>query len=46
MDAVRHGFLGQSDVAPAISLGVAAALAAGAVAWSARLFATGRRLKP
>jgi ABC-2 type transport system permease protein len=46
IDAVRHGFLGQSDVAPAISLGVAAALAAGAVAWSARLFATGRRLKP
>jgi ABC-2 type transport system permease protein len=46
IDAVRHGFLGQSDVAPAISLGVAAALAAGAGAWSARLFATGRRLKP
>jgi ABC-2 type transport system permease protein len=46
IDAVRHGFLGQSDVSPAISLGVAAALAAGAVAWSARLFATGRRLKP
>src|SRR5215212_10201728 len=46
IDAVRHGFLGQSDVSPALSLGVAAALAAGAVAWSARLFATGRRLKP
>ena len=46
IDAVRHGFLGSSDVSPAISLGVAAALAAGCVAWSARLFATGRRLKP
>src|SRR4029079_12978665 len=46
IDAVRHGFLGSSDVSPAISLGVAAVLAAGCVAWSARLFATGRRLKP
>ena len=46
IDAVRHGFLGTSDVAPAISLGVGAVLAAACVAWSARLFATGRRLKP
>ena len=46
IDAVRHGFLGSSDVAPAISLGVGAVLAAACVAWSARLFATGRRLKP
>ena len=46
IDAVRHGFLGSSDVSPAISLGVAAVLAAGCVGWSARLFATGRRLKP
>ena len=46
IDAVRHGFLGSSDVSPAISLGVAAVLAAACVAWSARLFATGRRLKP
>ena len=46
IDAVRHGFLGSSDVPVGISLGVAAALAAGCVAWSARLFATGRRLKP
>jgi len=46
IDAVRHGFLGSSDVSPAISLGVAAVLAAGCVTWSARLFATGRRLKP
>ena len=46
IDAVRHGFLGSSDVSLGISLGVAAVLAAGCVAWSARLFATGRRLKP
>ena len=46
IDAVRHGFLGSSDVSPAISLGVTAVLAVGCVAWSARLFATGRRLKP
>ena len=46
IDAVRHGFLGQSDVPVGISLGVAFALAAGCVAWSSWLFATGRRLKP
>ena len=46
IDAVRHGFLGASDVPVAISLAVAAALAAVCVAWSAWLFATGRRLKP
>ena len=46
IDAVRHGFLGTSDVPVGISLGVAAVLAAGCVAWSSRLFATGRRLKP
>jgi ABC-2 type transport system permease protein len=46
IDAVRHGFLGQSDVPVGISLAVAAALAAACVAWSCRLFATGRRLKP
>jgi ABC-2 type transport system permease protein len=46
IDAVRHGFLGTSDVAPGISLGVCAALAAVGVGWSVWLFATGRRLKP
>ena len=46
IDAVRHGFLGASDVPVGISLAVAAALAALCVAWSAWLFATGRRLKP
>jgi ABC-2 type transport system permease protein len=46
IDAVRHGFLGASDVPIGISLAVGAALAAGCISWSAWLFATGRRLKP
>ena len=46
IDAIRHGFLGQSDVPVGISLAVAFALAAACVAWSSYLFATGRRLKP
>jgi ABC-2 type transport system permease protein len=46
IDAVRHGFLGTSDVAPVLSLGVCSALAAVGVGWSVWLFATGRRLKP
>jgi len=45
VNAVRYGFLGTSDVSVALSLGITAALAAGAVAWSSWLFATGRRLK-
>ena len=45
INAVRWGFLGTSDVSVAMSLGVTAALAAAAVAWSSWLFATGRRLK-
>ena len=46
IDAVRHGFLGRSDVLVGVSLGVAAAMAAVCVAWTAWLFATGRRLNP
>jgi ABC-2 type transport system permease protein len=46
INAVRYGFLGTSDVSVALSLGVTAAIAAVCVAWSAWLFATGRRLKP
>jgi len=45
VNAVRYGFLGTSDVPIGLALGVTAALAAGAVAWSSWLFATGRRLK-
>jgi ABC-2 type transport system permease protein len=46
VQAVRHGFLGTSDVSVALALGVTGALAALTVAWSAWLFRTGRRLKP
>jgi len=46
IDAVRFGFLGESDVPIGLSLLVTAAVAGVCVAWSAWLFATGRRLKP
>jgi ABC-2 type transport system permease protein len=46
ISAVRYGFLGQSEVAPGLALAVTAAMASVTVAWSAWLFATGRRLKP
>ncbi len=45
VQAVRYGFLGQSDVSPALALAITGLLAAAVVAWSARLFATGHRLK-
>jgi ABC-2 type transport system permease protein len=46
INAVRYGFLGTADVSVALSLAVTAVMAAVCVAWSAWLFATGRRLKP
>ncbi len=46
VSAVRYGFLGTADTSIVLALGVTAALAAGAVAWSSWLFATGRRIKP
>ena len=46
VSAVRYGFLGAADTSIVLALGVTAALAAGAVAWSSYLFATGRRIKP
>jgi ABC-2 type transport system permease protein len=46
VNAVRYGFLGTSDVAPALSFGVTAAIVIAIVAWSQYLFTTGRRLKP
>ena len=45
VEAMRYGFLGRSDVSVALSLGITAALAACAVAWSSWLFTTGKRLK-
>jgi ABC-2 type transport system permease protein len=45
VNAVRFGFLGQSDVSVWLSLGVTAALALPVYAWSQWLFTTGKRLK-
>jgi ABC-2 type transport system permease protein len=45
VNAVRFGFLGQSDVSVWLSLGVTAALAVPMYAWSQWLFTTGKRLK-
>jgi len=46
VNAVRYGFLGQSDVSVTLSFAVTAAIAALFVAWSQWLFVTGRKLKP
>ncbi len=46
VNAVRYGFLGQSDVSVGLSFAVTAAMALGIVAWAQWLFSTGRRLKP
>lgn len=46
VQAVRYGFLGQSDVSVWLALGVTAVLAAVTVGWSSWLFRTGHRLKP
>jgi ABC-2 type transport system permease protein len=46
VNAVRFGFLGESDVSVWLSLGVTAALAVPAYLWSQYLFSSGRRLKP
>jgi ABC-2 type transport system permease protein len=45
VNAVRYGFLGESDVSVWLSLGVTAALALPVYGWSQWLFTTGRRLK-
>jgi ABC-2 type transport system permease protein len=45
VNAVRYGFLGESDVSVWLSLGVTAALAVPAYLWSQYLFTSGRRLK-
>jgi len=45
VNAVRYGFLGESDVSILLSLGVTAALAVPAYAWAQHLFTTGKRLK-
>jgi ABC-2 type transport system permease protein len=45
VNAMRFGFLGESDVSVWLSLGVVAALAAPAYLWALHLFSTGKRLK-
>ena len=45
VNAVRFGFLGESDVAVWLALGVTAALALPVYAWSQWLFTPGKRLK-
>ena len=45
VNAVRFGFLGESDVSVWLSLGVTAALAAPTYAWAQYLFTTGKKLK-
>ncbi len=46
VNAVRFGFLGESDVSIWLSLGVTAALAVPVFLWAQHLFASGKRLKP
>jgi ABC-2 type transport system permease protein len=45
VNAVRYGFLGDSDVSVWLSLGVIAALTIPAYAWAQHLFTSGKRLK-
>lgn len=46
VDGIRYGFLGTSDVAPAIAISVTIALAAAMFSWSVWLFRSGHKLKP
>lgn len=46
VQAIRYGFLGTADVSYWLALGVTLLCGAACAAWSAWLFATGRRLKP
>ena len=45
IDAMRFGFLGESDVSIWLALGITAALAVPAYLWSLYLFSSGKRLK-
>jgi ABC-2 type transport system permease protein len=45
VDAVRHGFLGTSEVGAGVSFTVLAAMALALLGWSQYLFSTGRKLK-
>lgn len=45
LQAIRHGFLGESDVSLWLSLGITAALAIPCYLWAQWLFTSGRKLK-
>lgn len=45
VNAIRYGFIGHSDVDPALALLVAGVIAAPLYGWAQWLFSTGRRLK-
>ena len=46
VDTIRHGFLGESDVSPLVSLPDHMRLAAALFLWSVWLFRSGHKLKP
>jgi ABC-2 type transport system permease protein len=46
VDAIRYGFLGTSDVAPALAIAITVVLAAAMFSWSVWLFRSGHKLKP
>jgi ABC-2 type transport system permease protein len=46
VDAIRHGFLGESDVSPLLSVPITWTFAAAIFLWSAWLFRSGHKLKP
>lgn len=46
VDAIRHGFLGESDVSPLLSMPIAGTLATAMFLWSVWLFRSGHKLKP
>lgn len=46
VNAIRFGFLGQSDVSILLCFAVTGAITAACVAWSQWMFTTGRKLKP
>ena len=46
VDAIRYGFLGTSDVAPALAIAITVALAGAMFSWSVWLFRSGHKLKP
>jgi ABC-2 type transport system permease protein len=46
VDGIRYGFLGTSDVAPALAIAITVALASAMFSWSVWLFRSGHKLKP